>query len=234
MTDTSALAAIVAAAVALFMATAQVAQQLLAPAYVVRKCDRIVTGGFTQGGKRQWQWRQFRLNVKYQAVVFALVQSVHKGLSRLHRPVHSYLEGDTGPDAEDKAAPKVGPRMLGFSCHPMVSYSRYVCTRKESGDWTPEDDPTAAPLRLDLITILLTCITISMHVVKFSPSTGKPLFLVALAASPRQYIVLKGDYSAKASSSASGMEATKYHGHALRSVWANAVLGRFRGGSFRP
>ena len=54
MADVSALAALVVAAVALLIAGLQLTQQLLATAYVIRKCDRLVTGGVTKGGIRQW------------------------------------------------------------------------------------------------------------------------------------------------------------------------------------
>lgn len=68
MSDTAALAALVVAAVALLIASAQLTQQLLSTAYVIRKCDRIVTGGLTRGGTRQFHWRQFRFTVKYQTL----------------------------------------------------------------------------------------------------------------------------------------------------------------------
>ena len=53
MVDTTALVALIVAAVALVIALAQLTQQLLATGYVIRKCDRIVTGGVTKGGTRQ-------------------------------------------------------------------------------------------------------------------------------------------------------------------------------------
>ena len=80
MVDTAALAALVVAAVALVVAAAQLTQQLMATAYVIKKCDRIVTGGITRGGTRQWHWRQFRFTVKYQAVIFALPRPVYETL----------------------------------------------------------------------------------------------------------------------------------------------------------
>lgn len=80
MQDTAALAALVVAVVALVVAAAQLTQQFMATAYVIRKCDRIVTGGLTKGGNRQWHWRQFRFTVKYQAILFALPPSIYSAL----------------------------------------------------------------------------------------------------------------------------------------------------------
>lgn len=80
MQDGSALAALVIAVVALVVAAAQLTQQVMATAYVIRKCDRIVTGGLSKGGIRQWHWRQFRFTVKYQAIVFALPASIYSAL----------------------------------------------------------------------------------------------------------------------------------------------------------
>jgi len=80
MPDTSALAALVVAAVALLVAAFQLTQQMLATAYVIRKCDQVVTAGLTKGAKRQWHWRQFRFTVTYHAIVFALPQPLYSSL----------------------------------------------------------------------------------------------------------------------------------------------------------
>lgn len=80
MPDTSALAALVVAGVALLVAAFQLTQQMLATAYVIRKCDQFVTAGLTKGAKRQWHWRQFRFTVTYHAIVFALPQPVYSSL----------------------------------------------------------------------------------------------------------------------------------------------------------
>ena len=49
MVDTTALVALVVAGVALVVAADQLTQQLMATAYVIRKCDGIVIGGLTKG-----------------------------------------------------------------------------------------------------------------------------------------------------------------------------------------
>lgn len=83
MVDSSTIAAIAALAVAavpLIVAVGQMTQQLLATAYVIRECDRIVMGGLTKGGTRQWHWRQFRYTVKYQAISFAFPRQLYASL----------------------------------------------------------------------------------------------------------------------------------------------------------
>lgn len=80
MVNVSALAALIVAAVALLIAGLQLAQALLATAYVIKKCDRLVTGGVTRGGIREWHWRQFRFTVKYEAILFALPTPVYTDL----------------------------------------------------------------------------------------------------------------------------------------------------------
>ena len=52
MVDTTALVALVVAGVALVVAADQLTLQLMATAYVIRKCDGIVTGGLTINNQR--------------------------------------------------------------------------------------------------------------------------------------------------------------------------------------
>jgi len=93
--STSALAALVIAVVALIVAATQLTQQIMATAYVIRKCDRIVTGGLTRGGQRQWHWRQFRFTVNYQAITFTLPPAVYASLG-----VSSAVQIDKAADAD--------------------------------------------------------------------------------------------------------------------------------------
>ncbi|TGO56794.1 hypothetical protein BCON_0073g00280 [Botryotinia convoluta] len=71
MTDFIALVALIVALIALVVAVFQLAQQLMATGYVVRKCDSVVSGGVIRGGTRKFHWKQYCFTVKYQAVTFA-------------------------------------------------------------------------------------------------------------------------------------------------------------------
>src|SRR6266536_4003340 len=66
--DSGTIAAIVAlfvAAIALLVAFAQVAQQYIATADLIRKCDSTVYGPLPGKGRRVWKWRQMRFKVFY-------------------------------------------------------------------------------------------------------------------------------------------------------------------------
>ncbi|KAL9581886.1 MAG: hypothetical protein Q9203_005716 [Teloschistes exilis] len=170
MSDTAALTALVVAAVALLIASAQLTQQLLSTAYVFRKCDRIVTGSLIRGGTRG-----------------------------------------------------------------------SIATKDESGDRIP-DDLTVAPMRVDSITLLLTCVAMGMQVFKYSPTTGEITLSGGLAnVSSSAHPILGGllHYSVFSDEPAVGLglEVVKSHARALRGqrgVWANAVFGRFMDQSYRP
>jgi hypothetical protein len=61
----SAIAALVVAVVALVIAVAQVAQQYIATADLMRKCDSIVYGYLPGKGRGVWVMRQLRFKVVY-------------------------------------------------------------------------------------------------------------------------------------------------------------------------
>ncbi|KAL8867978.1 MAG: hypothetical protein Q9174_005300 [Haloplaca sp. 1 TL-2023] len=245
MPETAALAALVVAAVALVIASAQLAQQVFATAYVIRKCDRIVTGGLTKGGTRQWHWRQFRFTVKYQTAVFSLPYHVYDSLGincsvrvgspagdMWQRAVKQWWERRNPAQAcwvsfvQDLAACNcLGPRELG--------------TREESGDRIP-DDLTVAPTRVDSITILLSCVALGMQVYRYSPTTGEITISGKIGSiSSSAHPVLGGlvHYSDISDPSIPGwLSLEKQHSRALRQsqgVWANAVFGRFRDITYR-
>ena len=244
MQDASALAALVIAVVALVVASVQLTQQIMATAYVIRKCDRIVTGGLTQGGIRQWHWRQFRFTVKYQAIIFALPVTMYSALG-----VSPTVRVDS-PALEvwHKASKVRGGRQSSQACwisfvQDLVMFTSLspqdICVKEESGDRIP-DDLTVAPIRVDTITVMLTCIAMGMQVTKYSPTTGEITLAggvggVSSSAHPVLGCLLH--YSVFSDEPAIGLENARQHGRALRQahgIWANAVFGRFMDRSYRP
>ncbi|KAJ8119667.1 hypothetical protein ONZ43_g3429 [Nemania bipapillata] len=61
----SAIAALVVAIVALFVAIAQATQQYLITGQLIRMCDSVVFGPMPGQGRRVWQFSQFRFRVIY-------------------------------------------------------------------------------------------------------------------------------------------------------------------------
>lgn len=244
MQDTSALAALVIAVIALVVAAAQLTQQVMATAYVIRKCDRIVTGGLTKGGIRQRHFRQFRFTVQYQAVVFALPASIYTALG-----VSPTVRVDTpSPQVWHDASKIRENRKSSQGC--AISFLQDlamftclrpedVCVRDESGDRIPED-LTVAPTRVDTITVLLTCIAMGMQVFRYSPTTGEITLAggvggVSSSAHPVLGCILH--YSVLSSEPNIGIETARRHGRALcqeHGVWANTVFGRFMDRPYRP
>lgn len=177
MTDIAALAALVVAVIALLIASAQLTQQLLATAYVIRKCDQIVTGSVTKGGKRKWHWRQFRFTVNYQAIVFALPETIYSSLG-----INSTMTvNPPSPAIWDRAVATRPQRNTTQGCWISLVQDlvrsgclepENISIREESGDRIP-DDLTVAPIRVDCMTVLLSCIAMGMQVFKFSPTTGE-------------------------------------------------------------
>ena len=177
MQDVSALAALVVAAVALVIAAAQFTQQIMSTAYVIRKCDRIVTGGLARRGVRQWHWRQFRFTVNYQAIVFALPESIHSALG-----ISPTVRVDTpSPEVWHRANKTRGSRKSSQACYvsfiqDLVMFTSLhpedVCVKEKSGDRIP-DDLTVAPIRVDTITVMLTFIAMGMQVSRYSPKINE-------------------------------------------------------------
>lgn len=244
MADISALAALIVAAVALVVASAQLVQQLLATAYVIRKCDRIVTGGLTRGGSRQWHWRQFRFTVNYQAIVFELPSSIHSSLDisptiQVHRPSKELYDRAVKTRPQRKSTQGC---WVSFVQDLAMSYClrpEDIGQREESADRIP-DDLTVAPARVDCMTVLLSCIAMGMQVFKYSPTTGEiTLGGGSGSVSSSIHPILGGllHYSVFSNEPAVATPDVIRHGRALRQssgVWANAVFGRFRDRSYRP
>lgn len=246
MTDTAALAALIVAAVALLVAAGQLSQQLLATAYVIRKCDRIVTGGLTKGGWRQWHWRQFRFTVNYQAIVFTLPPIIYTALG-----ISSTIQVDrrsTSNGVHDRAVKTRSQRNSAQGCWVSLVQdlaasgclqSADIGTSNGSADRIP-DDLTVAPVRVDCMTVLLSCIAMGMQVFKYSPTTGEITLGGGTGSiSSSVHPILGGilHYSIFANEPMEASPDAKRHGHALRNskgVWANAVFGRFRDRSYRP
>ena len=244
MQDASALAALVIAVVALVVATAQLTQQVMATAYVIRKCDRIVTGGLTEGGIRKWHWRQFRFTVQYQAIIFALPASIYSALG-----VSPTVQVDTpAPEIWHGANKNRGGRQSSQGCwisfvQDLVMFTclrpQDLCIKAESGDRIPED-LTVAPTRVDAITVMLTCIAMGMQVSRYSPTTGEVTLaggVGGVSSSTHPVLGCLLHYSVFSDEPAIGMETARRHGRALRQehgVWANAVFGRFKDRSHRP
>lgn len=244
MVDVSALAALIVAAVALVVALAQLTQQLLATAYVIRKCDRIVTGGLTKGGTRQWHWRQFRFTVNYQAVVFALPPSVYQNLGisstiQVNPPSKEIWNRALKTRSHRNSSQACWISLLQDLAQSSCLSESDVCIREESGDRIPED-LTVAPGRVDCMTVLLSCIAMGMQVFKYSPTTGEVTLGGGVGSiSSSIHPVLGGllHYSVFADEPTIGLEAVQRHGRALvgkEGIWANAVFGRFRDRLYRP
>ena len=246
--DTAALAALVVAVIALVVAAGQLTQQLLATSYILRKCDSIVMGGLIPGGTRQWHWRQFRFSVKYKAIQFELESHVYHALGvtpaiSVSQPAHQLL------DHAAKVRPK---RTSAQAC--WVSFiqdlAHFDCishgslgSSEETGDRVP-DDLTVVPVRVDAISVLLTCVAMGMQVYKYNPTEGE----ISLAGSTGSiscsahpvlgclihYSVTHRDLISHIVSRNSPRKAD---GRSLRQageVWANVVFGRFRDRSYRP
>ena len=244
MVDTTALVALVVAAVALFIALAQLTQQLVSTSYVIRKCDRIVTGDLTQGGTRQWHWRQFRFTVNYQTVLFTLPKALYGSLG-----ISPTVQVDP-PSGKiwDRAVKTRVQRSFAQACwvslvQDLVAYGclrpEDVCAREESADRIP-DDLTVAPIRVDSMAILLHCVAISMQVFKYTPTTGEIILSgsagsISSSAHPILGVLLH--YSLFSNMPTIGEDLIRRHGRALchsKGVWANGVYGRFQDRTYRP
>lgn len=244
MADTSTVVALVVAAVALLIAAFQLTQQLMSTAYVVRKCDRVVTGGVTKGGRKEWHWRQFRFTVKYQAVAFALPAPLYSALGvqstvQVCSPSQELWDRALKPRPKRTAAQGCWISFLQDIVMSTCISPKSIGLKEESGDRVPED-LTVAPTRVDTITVLLTCVAMGMRVSKYAPTTGEismagPTGAISSSVHP----VLGGllHYSVFTDEPAIGFGKARRHGHALlqaRGVWANAVFGRFMDRSYQP
>lgn len=245
MADIATVVALIVAGVALVIAAGQLAQQLLATAYVIKKCDRIVTGGVTKGGTKQFHWRQFRYTVKYQAVVFAFPPPLYSALG-----VQGTVQVDSPSEELWTRAIILRPKRATTTQGCWISFIQDlamsacirpegICLKEESGDRVPED-LTVAPTRVDAITVMLAGVAMGMQVSKYAPTTGEISMAGSVGGiSSAVHPILGGllHYSVFASEPNIGFEEARRHGHALlqeKGVWAYAVFGRFKDRSYRP
>ena len=241
--DVSALAALVIAIIALIVAGGQLAQQLLATAYVLRKCDSIVAGGLIQGGVRQWHWRQYRFTVNYQAINFVLPPSVYSALG----VSPAVLIGKSARDLWPHATKLREQRTTAQGC--WISFIEdlveFTCVRpgdlglsEESGDRVP-DDLTVRPTRVDAISVLLMCIATGMQVYKYNPTEGEIALagsVGSISSSNHQVLGCLLHCNVTTGRPSMGADLARAHGRALQSkdgVGANAVFGKFQDRSFR-
>jgi len=244
MADVAALAALVVAAVALVVVASQLTQQLMTTAYVIRTCDRIVTGGLLEGGTRKWHWRKFHFTVTYQAISFALPKRLYESLG-----VSPAVQTDSSSSRELlNGAIQLRPkRTFAQACWISFVQDLAMCTcvrpkdlhvSEESGDRIP-DDLTVAPIRVDAITVLLICIAMGMQVYKYSPTTGEIVLagrVGSISSSSHPLLGTLLHYGVYMNHSAGGSEAIERNVSALRQkngVWANAILGRFQDRLYR-
>lgn len=244
MVDVSALAALIVAAVALLIAGLQLTQALLATAYVIKKCDRLVTGGVTRGGIREWHWRQFRFTVKYEAILFALPTSVYTSLG-----VSPTVQIDKPAlDVHGRALNRRSKRTHYQGCwvsliqdlaHSSLLQPKDMSIREESGDRIP-DDLMIAPTRVDALSVMLTCVAMGMQVINFSPSSGQITLAGgsgSISSSVHPTLGLMLHYEFFRNEPSINADVARQHGDALRQkegVWSNAIFGRFIDASYSP
>jgi hypothetical protein len=78
----AAIVALVVAGIALLVAFAQLAQQYIGTASLIRKCDSIVYGLLPGSGRRVWIWRQMRFKVYYASPCISLTAELWPELYR--------------------------------------------------------------------------------------------------------------------------------------------------------
>lgn len=91
-----ALTAIIVAAVALLIATAQLLQQIFGTADGYRRCQSSVIGPFASRTSRKWRWREFRFETRYTTPMISLNHIV-KLAPRLDRSFRPIQEGFRTP-----------------------------------------------------------------------------------------------------------------------------------------
>ncbi|KAL8718091.1 MAG: hypothetical protein Q9181_008239 [Wetmoreana brouardii] len=95
-------------------------------------------------------------------------------------------------------------------------------------------------MRVDSLTVLLSCIAMGMQVFKYSPTTGEITLSGGVGSvSSSTHPILGGllHYNVFSDQPTIGLEIVRRHGRALQNnagVWANAVFGRFRDRTYRP
>ena len=237
MPDLISTVALIIALIALLVSGVQLTQQLLATGYTIRKCDRIISGGLTKGGKRHWHWRQFRFTVTYEGLTFCLPLELYASMN-ISPAVSVSPEATTG--LWERAVKLRGERKADQGCwvsfvQDMAPYilAENLGRKWESGDRVPED-LTVAPVQVDIVTVVLLCIAAGMKFSRYSPATGEISMSGKIGAiTSAVHPVLGGllHYTPSVSAVANeSLEEIRMHSRAVnqgKGVWANAVFGRF-------
>ncbi|CUS15645.1 unnamed protein product [Tuber aestivum] len=240
MVDLTAAIALVVASIALLVTGLQLTQQLLATSYTIRKCDRIISGNLTRGGKRHWHWRQFRFTVDYEGLTFCFPQDLYTSLG-LSPSVSVPPDTKTTAGLWDRAMElRDKKKKGGQGCWVsfVLDMAPYLLPENlgrkvESGDRVPED-LTVAPVQVDVITVVLLCIAAGMKFSRYSPATGEismsgRVGAITSAAHPTLGGLLHYTPAARAQQDPSPNE-TKMRLRAVnhvKGVWANTIFGRF-------
>jgi len=238
--DITSLIALFVAAVALLVAGIQVTQQLMATGYVIRKCDQVVAGGLTQGGTRQWHFRQCRFTVSYEAITFSFPESLYSSLgisSAIQVKISSPALWIRARELSDQRTSAQGC-WVSFIQDVLDCIPRdHLSTRWESADRVP-DDLTVAPIRVDAITVMLLGVASGMSLSKYEPTTGEiSMSGQSGAISSSVHPILGGliHYTPSAVGFTPRGESLERHAKAVwqgKGVWANAVFGRFNDRSY--
>lgn len=236
-----AIAALVVALIALLVAAVQLAQQILATAYVVRKCDRLVAGGMTRGARRAWYWRQFRFSVRYEALVFSLPRGVYAAVGVSPGVLVSGERGEVWERVfEGRGGGGEGRMAQGCwvtFVQDMVGYIPRECvgTRWESGDRIPED-LTVAPVQVDVLTVLLVGVAAGMRCLSYNPIVGElnmsgKCGSISSSVHPILGGLLHYTPAYDSLSLSADPELARLHAKALcneKAVWAHAIFGLFQ------
>jgi hypothetical protein len=246
MVDITSIVALTIAVIALLIASLQLTQQLLATGYVVRKCDRVISGGVTQGGIRTFHWRQFRFTVHYEVLTFAFPTRLYESLGVSPAVVVQNVKGKSNDIWE------IANRLKPTRTSAQGSWVSFVqdmlpCLRRDwiglrwdSGDRIP-DDLTVAPAQVDMVTMMLLSVASGLQLSKYSPAAAEiSMSGLAGALTSSEHPVLGGllHYTPTIQNTRTALTLretfaahTKAVGHE-HGVWANAVFGKFNDRSY--
>ena len=237
MADLTSTIALIIALIALLVSGLQLTQQLLATGYTIRKCDRIISGNLTKGGKRHWHWRQFRFTVTYEGLTFCFPLELYASLN-VTPAVSVSPEMTTGlwsraVELRPKREPDQGCWVSFVQDMAPCILPENLGRKWESGDRVPED-LTVAPVQVDVITVVLLCVAAGMKFSRYSPATGEISMSGKVGAiTSAVHPVLGGlmHYTPGVLATADdSLEEMKMHSRAVnqgKGVWANAVFGKF-------
>ncbi|KAI1178268.1 hypothetical protein F4777DRAFT_110885 [Nemania sp. FL0916] len=140
----SAVAALIVALLALFVALAQATQQYLITGQLIRLCDGVVYGPLPGQGRRVWQFSQFRFRVLYSIPQISLPAHLWpKGGA--HIKSHAQGEHSLPPlgewDREEREEDRDGYFAAMMNAPPIVIYEEeYRAHRRNATVWTKVQD----------------------------------------------------------------------------------------------